>query len=98
MDTGPPGFGWDSPFAAPGSGQRSPRPWVCGLSRRRQRNGIFHILAVQLLGEELLYASLHVLLGFIVAIVFATLWSRFFRRGPLEWLLGKATEVSKLVR
>nr|WP_260860180.1 DUF418 domain-containing protein [Streptomyces cupreus] len=41
---------------------------------------------------------MHVLLGFIVAIVFATLWSRFFRRGPLEWLLGKATEVSKLVR
>jgi hypothetical protein len=24
--------------------------------------------------------------------LFASLWSRFFRRGPLEWLLGKPAE------
>ncbi|MPY60599.1 hypothetical protein FNH08_26670 [Streptomyces spongiae] len=41
----------------------------------------------------------HVLLGFIVAVtVLATLWSRFFRRGSLEWLLGKATKPAGLVR
>jgi uncharacterized membrane protein YeiB len=39
-----------------------------------------------------------VLLGFVVAVtVFATLWSRYFRRGPLEWLIGKATGAAALV-
>ncbi|MFB6847866.1 DUF418 domain-containing protein [Streptomyces sp. NPDC056373] len=32
------------------------------------------------------------------AIVFATLWSRFFRRGPLEHLLNTATKPAKYVR
>jgi len=61
---------------------------------------VFHIVGIHFLGiEELPGSALHVLLGFIVAVtVFATLWSRFFRRGPLEWLLGKATRAAELVR
>ena len=61
---------------------------------------VFHIVGIHLLGiEELPGSPLRVLLGFIAAVtVFATLWSRFFRRGPLEWLLGKATKPAELVR
>ncbi|WP_369394352.1 DUF418 domain-containing protein [Streptomyces sp. CG1] len=61
---------------------------------------VFHVVAIHLLGiAELPGSSLHVLLGFIVAVtVFATLWSRFFRRGPLEWLLGQTTRAAELVR
>jgi uncharacterized membrane protein YeiB len=32
------------------------------------------------------------------AIVFAGIWSRFFRRGPLEYLLHAATKLAKFVR
>lgn len=32
------------------------------------------------------------------AIVFATVWSRFFRRGPLEYLLNAATRPAKRIR
>lgn len=32
------------------------------------------------------------------AVVFATIWSRFFRRGPLEYLLNAATRPAKYVR
>jgi uncharacterized membrane protein YeiB len=40
-----------------------------------------------------------VLFVFLVAVTaFATLWSRFFARGPLEWLLGQATRVAERVR
>ncbi|MGA6161789.1 DUF418 domain-containing protein [Amycolatopsis magusensis] len=40
-----------------------------------------------------------VLFGFIIgATVFAWLWSRFFRRGPLEHLLHVATKAAKFVR
>lgn len=58
------------------------------------------VVGIQALGiEELPGFPPHVLLGFLVAVaVFATLWSRFFRRGPLEWLLGKAAEPARLVR
>ncbi|WP_269460193.1 DUF418 domain-containing protein [Streptomyces sp. 3214.6] len=61
---------------------------------------VFHIVGIRLLGiEELPGSSPHVLLGFLVAVtVFAALWSRFFRRGPLEWLLGKATKPAGWVR
>jgi hypothetical protein len=39
------------------------------------------------------------LLGFIAgAILFATIWSRFFRRGPLEYLLNSTTKLAKFVR
>ncbi|MFE0249833.1 DUF418 domain-containing protein [Streptomyces sp. NPDC059010] len=61
---------------------------------------VFHIAGIHFLGiEELPGPALHVLVGFIVAItVFAALWSRHFRRGPLEWVLGKATKPAELVR
>ncbi|MER6545804.1 DUF418 domain-containing protein [Streptomyces sp. NPDC001250] len=61
---------------------------------------VLHILGIRFLGiEELPGSPPHVLVGFAVAVtVFATLWSRFFRRGPLEWLLGRATKVAELVR
>ncbi|WP_128375164.1 DUF418 domain-containing protein [Streptomyces cavernae] len=39
------------------------------------------------------------LLGFIAgAILFATVWSRFFSRGPLEYLLNSTTKLAKFVR
>jgi uncharacterized membrane protein len=39
------------------------------------------------------------LLAFIVgAVVFAAVWSRFFRRGPLEYLLNSATKLAKAIR
>lgn len=54
-----------------------------------------HFLAI----EELRGSPLHGLLGFGVAVtVFATLRARYFRRGPLEWLLGRATRAADLVR
>lgn len=61
---------------------------------------VLHVVGIRLLGiEDLPGSPLHVLLGFAVAVtVFATLWSRYFRRGPLEWLLGKATKPAELVR
>jgi len=41
----------------------------------------------------------YVLLGFIVSItVLAMIWSRFFRQGPLEWLLSRATRLAQRVR
>ncbi|OIJ92698.1 DUF418 domain-containing protein [Streptomyces colonosanans] len=61
---------------------------------------VFHLVAIQLLGiDELPGSPLHVLLGFIVvAMVFATIWSRFQQRGPLEWLMAKATGLARYVR
>lgn len=61
---------------------------------------VFHIVGIQLLGiEELPGSLLHVLLGFIAAVmVFATVWSRYASRGPLEWLMAKATGVARHVR
>jgi uncharacterized membrane protein YeiB len=61
---------------------------------------VFHIGAIEILGLEVLPGPpVHVLLGFVIGMtVFATLWSRSFRRGPLEWLLGKATTPAGLIR
>lgn len=61
---------------------------------------VFHLFAIQFLGiEELPGSPLHVLLGFIVAaMVFATVWSRFQQRGPLEWLMTKATGLARHIR
>ncbi|MFF7167126.1 DUF418 domain-containing protein [Streptomyces sp. NPDC008086] len=39
-----------------------------------------------------------VLTYILTAIVFATIWSRFFRRGPLEYLLNAATKPAKYIR
>ncbi len=61
---------------------------------------VFHIAGIWLLGiEELPGSSLPVLLGFIAAsMVFATVWSRFFRRGPLEGLMARATGIARHIR
>jgi uncharacterized membrane protein YeiB len=56
---------------------------------------VYHIVAIWLLNTEGQTASrLYILLGFIASVsVLATIWSRFFQRGPLEWLMGRATGI-----
>ncbi|MGW4210486.1 DUF418 domain-containing protein [Lentzea sp. NPDC004789] len=58
-----------------------------------------HVVAIGLLGLSATPGEpLPVLLGFIAgAIVFALVWSRFFRRGPLELVLAKATAPARRV-
>ncbi|GHC67543.1 DUF418 domain-containing protein [Streptomyces flavofungini] len=59
---------------------------------------VLHIVAIRLLGEDELPQSTLVLLGFVAGVtVFAALWARFFRRGPLEALLQRATKVAERV-
>ncbi|MES5821301.1 DUF418 domain-containing protein [Streptomyces sp. RG80] len=41
---------------------------------------------------------LPVIMYILAAILFATIWSRFFRRGPLEYLLNAATKPAKRIR
>jgi uncharacterized membrane protein YeiB len=59
-----------------------------------------HIVAIWLVDTENMTTHRgYVLLGFIVSItVFAITWSRFLRQGPLEWLMGKATQTARHVR
>ncbi|WP_369251593.1 DUF418 domain-containing protein [Streptomyces sp. R41] len=61
---------------------------------------VFRVIGIGVLGrKELPGSPPHVPLGFIATVtVFATLWSRSFRRGPLEWQLGRATKVGECVR
>ncbi|TPQ22561.1 DUF418 domain-containing protein [Streptomyces sporangiiformans] len=61
---------------------------------------VYHIVAIWLLDtEQSAVPPLYVLLGFIASItLLATLWSRFFQRGPLEWLMGKATGIARRIR
>ncbi|MFF5365216.1 DUF418 domain-containing protein [Streptomyces scabiei] len=61
---------------------------------------VYHIVAIWLLDTEALAVPpLYVLLGFIASItILATLWSCFFERGPLEWLMGKATGMARRIR
>ncbi|MGW2331419.1 DUF418 domain-containing protein [Streptomyces sp. NPDC001700] len=58
---------------------------------------VFHVVGIRMLGiEELPGSPLRVLLGFIASVtVLAVVWSRFFRRGPLEYLLNGATKVAR---
>jgi uncharacterized membrane protein YeiB len=60
---------------------------------------VYHIVAIWLLDTgEATVQPLYVLLGFIASVtVLATLWSRFFQRGPLEWLMGRATGIAARV-
>ncbi|MCD9878670.1 DUF418 domain-containing protein [Streptomyces guryensis] len=76
-----------------------------GPPGHRGRNGVpdgpcVPIVGIHFLGiEELPGSPLHMLLGFVVAVtVFARLWARYFRRGPLEWLPGRATRAAEPVR
>lgn len=61
---------------------------------------VCHIVAIWLLDtEELTVPPLYILLGFIASVtVLATLWSRFVQRGPLEWLMGRATGLARQIR
>ncbi|WP_433656609.1 DUF418 domain-containing protein [Nocardia sp. CA-128927] len=61
---------------------------------------VFHVIAIAVLGFAVLPAgSLPVLLGLsAIIMMFAYCWSHFFRRGPLEWLLHRATTVADRVR
>ncbi|MER6134413.1 DUF418 domain-containing protein [Streptomyces sp. NPDC001815] len=61
---------------------------------------VYHIVAIWLLNTEGQTASaLYILLGLIVSVtVFAAIWSRFFQRGPLELLMGRATEMARHVQ
>ncbi|WP_405165793.1 DUF418 domain-containing protein [Nocardia sp. NBC_01499] len=61
---------------------------------------VFHVAAIAVLGFDVLPAgSLPVLLSLsAIIMMFAYCWSRFFRRGPLEWLLYRATSVAERVR
>lgn len=51
-----------------------------------------------LIGESSQVSWVPVLTFILGAIVFAALWSRFFRRGPLEYLLNAATKPAKYIR
>ncbi|WP_327344186.1 DUF418 domain-containing protein [Streptomyces europaeiscabiei] len=64
---------------------------------------VAHILVILALPGEAAAppqsASTALLLAFIAgAILFAAIWSRFFRRGPLEYLLNGATKLANNVR
>ncbi len=64
---------------------------------------VAHILVILALPGEAATpprsASAALLLSFIVgATLFAAIWSRFFRRGPLEYLLNGATKLANSVR
>lgn len=61
---------------------------------------VYHIVAIWLLNTEGQTASrLYILLGFITSVtVLATIWSRFFQRGPLEWLIGRATGIARRIQ
>lgn len=59
---------------------------------------VLHIVAIRFLGGDELPQSTLMLLGFVAGVtVFAALWTRFFRRGPLEALLQRATKVAERV-
>jgi uncharacterized membrane protein YeiB len=67
---------------------------------------VLHIVALWLLTDvwrlplidDETMAALPVLLGFIgAAMLLATVWARYFRRGPLEYLLHAATRPARHV-
>lgn len=70
-----------------------PRLWrpVTAVGSMSLTAYVLHVIAIDATGSDT-GQPLYVLLSFIAgAIVFALVWSRFFRRGPLEFLLHKAT-------
>ena len=73
------------------------------LSRGRVARGNLTILVILALpGKDVTPPdgnSMLLLCAFVFgAVVFAAVWSRFLRRGPLEYLLHSATKLSKLAR
>ncbi|MFE6176932.1 DUF418 domain-containing protein [Streptomyces sp. NPDC056464] len=61
---------------------------------------VLHIVALRIFGsEDDSMSALLVLSGYIAgATVFAMLWTRLFRRGPLEYLLHMATRPARRIR
>ncbi|AZQ37959.1 DUF418 domain-containing protein [Streptomyces cyaneochromogenes] len=61
---------------------------------------VLHVVAVRVLGTEGgSMSALPVLSGYIAgAMVFAMVWTRHFRRGPLEYLLHTATRPARHIR
>ncbi|EPJ37191.1 hypothetical protein STAFG_5798 [Streptomyces afghaniensis 772] len=61
---------------------------------------VYHIVAIWLLDTaEATVPPLYILLGFIASVtVLATVWSRFFQRGPLERLMGRATGIAQRIQ
>ncbi|HEY6796950.1 MAG TPA: DUF418 domain-containing protein, partial [Kineosporiaceae bacterium] len=58
---------------------------------------VAHVAAYALLPKPI--TTWGPLAGFVAgAIVFATVWSRFFRRGPLEYLMHQATRAARRIR
>lgn len=49
-------------------------------------------------GKSSQQSSVPLLMFVLGAILFAAIWSRFFRRGPLEYLLNAATRPAKHIR
>ncbi|NKE59895.1 DUF418 domain-containing protein [Lentzea sp. PSKA42] len=74
--------------------EKLPRLWrpVTAVGSMSLTAYVLHVIAIDATGLTSGAQPLSVLLAFIAgAIVFALVWSRFFRRGPLEFLLNKAT-------
>ncbi|WP_328939630.1 DUF418 domain-containing protein [Streptomyces tauricus] len=61
---------------------------------------VAHILAIHVVGmEEEPGPALVALLAFVgAAMLLATVWTRYFRRGPLEYLLYRATRITRHIR
>lgn len=61
---------------------------------------VLHVLAIYVVGmEEETFPALIALLAFIaIAMLFATLWTRYFRRGPLEHVLHATTQVARRIK
>ncbi|WP_051871439.1 DUF418 domain-containing protein [Streptomyces sclerotialus] len=62
---------------------------------------VLHIVAIRVLGTEDMSDASEplVLLGFAAGVMLpAVVWKRLFRRGPLEYLLYRATRPARLVR
>lgn len=55
-------------------------------------------MSLLLAGTSTQQSWLPLIMYVLGAIVFAAIWSRFFRRGPLEHLLNAATKPAKHIR
>ncbi|WP_327321813.1 DUF418 domain-containing protein [Streptomyces sp. NBC_01210] len=77
-----------------------PAPPVIALGSMSLTAYVGHILTIKALGTDDLpdSAALPVLLGFVAAaMLLALVWTRFFRRGPLEYMLHAATTPARLI-
>lgn len=73
---------------------------VCAVGMISLTAYVLHILAIRAVGmEEETVPALAALLAFVAAaMLLATLWTRYFRRGPLEYLLHTTTRLARHIR